>query len=66
MAKAKYMIGNGNDLLGVIWEVDNKEIVVVYNNLDIEKGITVKDAKSGKIVKEADMLDMLSEILPLK
>lgn len=66
MAKFKYAVKNGDNILGIMWETEKGEKVFVANNdskLDLNFDLEVKDA-TGKIIKDVDLIELLIEILP--
>jgi uncharacterized protein YxjI len=67
VAKFKYAVKNGDDILGLMWDVGNdREVFVTYGNtLDLNHSLLIRDA-DGKDIKEVEVLEMLNEILPRK
>jgi hypothetical protein len=65
MAKFKYAVKNGDNILGLMWEVGNdREIFVTYGDkLDINHSLEIRDC-DGNDIKEVELIDLLSEILP--
>ncbi len=65
MAKFKYVVINGENVLGLMWDVgNNREVFVSYGvKLDINQSLLIRDA-DGNDIKEIEVLEMLNEILP--
>ena len=65
MAKVKYAVKNGSSILGYMWDVGNgREIFVTHGDkLDINHPLEIRD-RDGNDIKEVDLIDLLSEILP--
>lgn len=65
MANFKYAVKNGDNILGLMWDVGNgREIFVTYGNtLDINHSLEIRDS-DGNDIKEVDLVELLSEILP--
>lgn len=65
MAKIKYAVKNGNNVLGVMYDVGNgREIFVTYGDtLDINHPLEIRDIH-GNDIKEIETIDLLNEILP--
>jgi len=65
IANFKYAVKNGDDILGLMWDVGNgREIFVMYGNtLDINHSLEIRDS-DGNDIKEVELIDLLSEILP--
>lgn len=65
MAEFKYAVKNGDNVLGLMWDVGNgREIFVTYGDtLDINHSLEIRGA-DGKDIKEVEVLEMLNEILP--
>jgi len=65
MAKFKYAVKNGDNVLGLMWDVGNgREVLVTYGDkLDLNHSLLVRDA-NGNDIKEVEVIEMLNEILP--
>jgi hypothetical protein len=65
MAEFKYAVKNGDHILGLMWDVGNeREIFVAYGDkLDINHSLEIRDY-NGNDIKEVELIDLLSEILP--
>ncbi|MCM3387186.1 hypothetical protein M3649_03455 [Ureibacillus chungkukjangi] len=65
MAEFKYAVKNGDNILGLMWDVGNgREVFVTNGNtLDINHSLLVRDS-NGNDIKEVEVLEMLNEILP--
>lgn len=65
MAEFKYAVKNGDNVLGLMWDVGNdREIFVTYGDtLDINHSLEIRSA-NGKDIKEVEVLEMLNAILP--
>lgn len=65
MAKFKYAVKNGDNVLGLMWDVGNgREVFVTYGDkLDLNHSLLVRDA-NGNDIKEVEVIEMLNEILP--
>lgn len=64
MSKFKYAVKNGDNILGLMWEVDNgKEIFVTNGKVDINYDLEIRDC-DGNDIKNVDLRELLMEILP--
>lgn len=65
LAEFKYVVANGNEILGIMWKVnDNREIFVTNGDkLNINHSLAIRDS-SGNLINEVEVLELLSEILP--
>lgn len=65
MAKFKYAVKNGDNVLGLMWDVGNgREVFVTYGDkLDLNHSLLVRD-ENGNDIKEVEVIEMLNEILP--
>ncbi len=65
MAEFKYVVQNGDEILGLMWDVgNNREVFVTTGDkLDINHSLRVRDSNRNDI-KEVEVIEMLNEILP--
>jgi hypothetical protein len=65
MANFKYAVRNGDNVLGIMWEVsDNREIFVSFGEtINLNHSLEIMDS-NGNNIGEKDLIDLLSEILP--
>ena len=66
MSKAKYIIGNLDKCIAIVWETDMGLVTVVQNNVDMNGNISLHDAKTGATVDSIDLRDLLVSLLPNK
>lgn len=64
MATPKYAVKNGDNILGIMWDVgNNREIFVTNNKMNLNFPLDIKDF-DGNVIDSVDVIDILSEILP--
>jgi hypothetical protein len=65
MANFKYAVRNGDNVLGIMWEVsDNREVFVSFGEtINLNHSLEILDS-NGNNIGEKDLIDLLSEILP--
>ena len=64
MAKIKYAVKNGNNILGYMWDVgEGKEIFITDGKIDINHPLEIRGA-DGKDIDNIDLMDLLVDILP--
>ena len=65
MANFKYAVRNGDNVLGIMWEVsDNREVFVSFGEtINLNHSLEIMDS-NGNNIGEKDLIDLLSEILP--
>ncbi len=66
MSKPKYIVINGNSIVGVLWENEKQGKVLVTNDvkIDINSDIEIRDVFTDEAVNNVDLRDFLLEIIP--
>lgn len=63
-SKLKYVIDEyGDSPLGLIWETPKGQIITLERHINPERVIRVRDAETGDMVKQIDMLEIIEKVL---
>lgn len=65
MAKPIYALRSGDDCLGIVWETKLGKFITFQGCINPQMGLEVIDCETGTSIDYIDMVDVLSEILPM-
>ena len=67
MSKAKYVIANGDGIIGVLWENEKLgKVLVTDGKIDANHDLEIYEPMGGKPVKHVDLRDFLLEVLSVE
>ncbi len=67
MNKPKYALVNGHDVIGLVWEDEQRGRTIVLNqSLDFNYYLTIHDFDTNKKVFDFDFIKFIQDMLPIK
>ena len=59
----KYVLDDGDGVLGLIWKTPKGQVITLEKHIDPSRIIRVRDAEYGETIKEIEMISVIEEIL---
>ena len=63
-SKIEYIIcGNGIEALGFVYQTIKGRIITINNNIDVNETIEIRNALTGEVEKEVEMISVIEDVL---
>lgn len=67
MSEAKYIVINGDTILGVLWENESLgKVFVTDGKIDLNFDLEIRDFTTGENVKNVDLREFILDVIPEK
>jgi len=67
MSNPKYVIKNGDNHVGILWENESLgKVLTVEESIDVNFDLEIYEVETGKLVDHVDLREFIFEALPAK